>query len=208
MPETTGPAVGQRIRLLREERGLSLRALSERSGLSANAISLIERGENSPTVSSLHLLATALRVSITEFFAQERSEAVVFVEPDKRLRTQAEGILMESLGIGLKNQQIEPFLLVVEPGATNMHQPITHFGEEFIYCLAGEIEYCVGSHIHRLTAGCSLLFKADLPHCFRNLTDAPVQLLMVFHASEGGHLARRLHMDATAVTVEPPSTAT
>ena len=48
------PNVGQRIRTIREAQGHSLRALAERSGLSLNAISLIERGENSPTVSSLH----------------------------------------------------------------------------------------------------------------------------------------------------------
>lgn len=60
--------VGQRIRRLREQRQLSLRALARLCGLSTNAISLIERGENSPTVSSLHALATALGVSITDFF--------------------------------------------------------------------------------------------------------------------------------------------
>ena len=60
--------VGQRIRTIRERQGLSLRAVAERCGLSLNAISLIERGENSPTVSSLHHLATALNVPITRFF--------------------------------------------------------------------------------------------------------------------------------------------
>lgn len=66
-----------------------------------NAISLIERGENSPTVSSLHLLATALRMSITDVFKEEQDQAVVFVRPVARIRSQANGIAMESLGIGL-----------------------------------------------------------------------------------------------------------
>ncbi len=51
MTKQAEPNVGQRIRTIRERQRLSLRALAERSGLSFNAISLIERGENSPTVS-------------------------------------------------------------------------------------------------------------------------------------------------------------
>ena len=73
--------VGQQIRALREQQGLSLRALAERCGLSMNAISLIERGENSPTVSSLHLLALALNVPITAFFEAKQEQTVVFVAP-------------------------------------------------------------------------------------------------------------------------------
>lgn len=195
MAEQEVPNVGQRIRSFREERGWSLRELAERSGLSINAISLIERGENSPTVSSLHLLATALGVSISNFFENEREQAVVFVRPAARLRSEANGIAMESLGIGLRNQQLEPFLISVAAGAGNIDQPVSHLGEEFVYCLEGEIKYCVGERTYVLQPGCSLLFEATIPHCFRNGAQKPALLMMVFYAGEGGHLARRLHMD-------------
>lgn len=195
MTEQEVPNVGQRIRSIREERGWSLRALAERCGLSINAISLIERGENSPTVSSLHLLATALGVSITDFFEDEREQAVVFVRPMARLRSEANGIVMESLGIGLRNQQLEPFLIRVAAGAGNIDQPVSHPGEEFVYCLEGEIDYCVGDHVYQLESGCSLLFEAAIPHCFRNTTETPALLMMTFHAGEGSYLARRLHME-------------
>jgi len=189
------PNVGARIRAIREEQGYSLRALAERSGLSLNAISLIERGENSPTVSSLHLLATALDVSIVVFFKEDQEQAVVFVRPATRLRSQTDGIAMESLGIGLHDQQLEPFLLEVEAGAGNMDQPVSHPGEEFVYCLEGEVDYCVGDRIYRLQSGCSLLFEATIPHCFRNRARLPALLVLIFHAGNG-HLARRLHLDS------------
>jgi len=48
------PTVGARLRSLRQQQGLSMQALAERSGLSVNAIGRVERGESSPTVSSLH----------------------------------------------------------------------------------------------------------------------------------------------------------
>jgi transcriptional regulator with XRE-family HTH domain len=60
-----GPNVGEQTRAIREARGLSLRALVECCRLSTNVISLIERGESSPTAFSLHLLATALDMPFT-----------------------------------------------------------------------------------------------------------------------------------------------
>lgn len=189
------PDVGKRVRTLRERQGLSLRALARRSGLSLNAISLIERGANSPTVSSLHLLASALNVPITDFFQDGSHQAVIFLRPAERLRTESRGISLESLGSGLRNQQVEPFLLTVRPDSGNIEQPITHGGEEFIYCLQGGIDYKVGERVYALEAGCSLLFDAALPHGFNNRSEKPAHLLMVFNTAEGGHLARRLHIN-------------
>jgi transcriptional regulator with XRE-family HTH domain len=189
------PNVGQRIRSIREERGWSLRALAERSGLSINAISLIERGENSPTVSTLHLLATALEVCIADFFSEEEERFAVFVRPAVRLRSEAEGIAMESLGIGLHNQELEPFLFTVAAGSGNIDQPVDHPGEEFVFCLEGEIDYFVGDCVYKLEPGCSLLFEATTPHCFCNPAQEPALLVMVYHAGASGHLARRLQLD-------------
>lgn len=198
MTEQPAPNVGQRIRSMREQRGWSLRALAERCGLSINAISLIERGENSPTVSSLHLLATALDVSISDFFEDEQEQTAVFIRPADRLRSAANGIMMESLGIGLRNQQLEPFLFTVAAETGNIEQPVSHSGEEFVYCLEGKVDYCVGDQIYTLEPGCSLLFEAVIPHCFRNATKTPALLMTVFHPGEGGHLARSLHMRLAA----------
>lgn len=194
MIEEFTPNVGPRIRAIREQRGLSLRALAARCNLSINAISLIERGENSPTVSSLHLLATALGVKITDFFEDAREHAVVLVRQDQRLATQGDGLLMESLGIGLHNQQLEPFMVTLDPGAGNMSETIMHPGQEFVYCLAGVIQYMVGGQIYSLKSGDSLLFDATQPHCFRNRGEFPAQVLLIFQAVEGGHLARQRHL--------------
>src|SRR5512143_3738967 len=60
--------VGQRLRELRNERELSIRALAERSGLNVNTFSLIENGKTSPSVSTLQQIAAALEVPITAFF--------------------------------------------------------------------------------------------------------------------------------------------
>ncbi|MFN2195382.1 MAG: cupin domain-containing protein [Anaerolineales bacterium] len=195
MNKTIEPDVGKRLRHLREQQGLSLRMVSERCGLSINAISQIERGENSPTVASLHRLANALNVQITDFFQPETKQTTVFIRHTTGLKSQANGILMESLGIGLSNQQLEPFRLAIGPGVGNIDDPIAHTGEEFVHCLEGEIEYIVGDQRFQLQQGDSLLFEATQLHAYHNHTSQPATLLVIYQAGQDRHLIRQLHLD-------------
>jgi transcriptional regulator with XRE-family HTH domain len=164
------PNVGLRIRELRNRRGIALRALAEKCGLSANAISLIERGETSPTVSSLHQLATALEVPITDFFEEKTAVTSVHVKQDRGLRFRSKNLEMENLGTGLPNQQLQPFRMTIEPGSETISEPVTHPGQEFVYCLEGEIEYFVADQRYQLKSGDSLLLEATQPHNWRNTT--------------------------------------
>lgn len=193
-PDDQTPDVGNRIRLLRESRGYSLRDLAARSGLSLNAISRIERGDNSPTVTSLHLLAAALDVTITDFFDADDQQATVLTHPAHRLRSQVSGVLIESLGAGLRGQQLEPFLFHVAPGAGTQDQPVAHLGEEFVYCLAGSVDYSVNHQPYTLGAGDSLLFDASQPHHFHNPGPDPASLLVVFLTTRGSLRGQQAHL--------------
>jgi transcriptional regulator with XRE-family HTH domain len=193
--EVKEPNVGLRIRALREQRGLSLRALAERCDISINAISRIERGEASPTVSSLHQLAIALQVPITDFFHEQTQQTAVFIKSDSRLIYRRNGLTIESLGIGLRHQKLEPFLITVEPGTGNIDDPVSHPGQEFVHCLEGEIDYYVNDQVYKLEKGDSLLFEAPQPHGFLNRSDKPAQIIIVFQSAEGSHVARQIHLD-------------
>ena len=79
--------VGGRLRELRNERGMSMRALARESGLSANALSMIERGRTSPSVSTLYKLADAMGIPITAFFREEPPrQDIVFRKAESRVR--------------------------------------------------------------------------------------------------------------------------
>lgn len=194
MLEQLESRVGMRIRALRNQQGLSLRTLSSQCGLSINAISQIERGESSPTLSSLHMLATALGVPVTAFLDDGTEQPVVFLKHNQRQRSNGKGFVMEGLGAGLPEQQLEPFLVTIEPGAGSAVKPITHPGEEFVYCVEGEIEYRIDDRLYRLGPGDSLLFEATHPHCFCNSTETSATVLLVFQTAEDGHLARQRHL--------------
>jgi transcriptional regulator with XRE-family HTH domain len=190
-----GLNVGSRLRAMREQQSLSLRALAEKCGLSINAISLIERGENSPTVTTLHRLANALNVPIVDFFQDEARKTAVFVKRNQGLRSQSGGSVMESLGIGLFNQQLEPFRMTIAPGSGNASDPISHSGEEFIHCLEGEIEYSVGDNIFRLEQGDSLLFDATQQHAYHNPLRKPSVILLILQTSLDRGNGQRLHSE-------------
>jgi transcriptional regulator with XRE-family HTH domain len=189
------PEVGKRLRAMRGAEGLSLRSLSERCGLSINAISLIERGESSPTVSSLHKLATALGRPIADFFEEGQELTMVLVRKNERRRTRGDGVLIESLGSGLTGQSLEPFLLSLMPGASSGEEAITHGGEEFVFCLEGEIDYQVDGTWHRLGTGDSLTFRAEFPHqCRNNGLKQAVALLVIQAEEEEIRLSQQAHL--------------
>lgn len=178
------PKVGARIRALRSERDLSLRGLADQSGVSANAISRIERGESSPTVSSLHRLARALGVHITQLFDAGPERATVVMRSQERPRSRVEGVVVESLGTGLRGQRLGPFLMTLMPGTSAGGQAVSHPGEEFAYCVEGEVEYRVGEEWYRLSPGDSLLFRATQPHAWRNPGTEQAVLLLVIQTSD------------------------
>ncbi|MFC1696198.1 cupin domain-containing protein [Pseudomonadota bacterium] len=188
-------AVGQRIRELRKERGLSLRALAELSRLSTNAISLIERGDNSPTVSSLHSLANALDVPITAFFEQQGEEQVIHLKQDRRPTSETAGVRMENLGSGLPSQQIEPFLMTIAPGGSSTSSQITHSGEEFVYVLEGDLTCLIVEREYHLEKGDSLLFVASQPHVYQNRSLETTQILIIFQPMVGQVMAHQHYLE-------------
>lgn len=187
-------AVGSRIRELRTKQALSLRALAELSGLSTNAISMIERGSNSPTVSSLHSLANALAVPITAFFEQQGDKQVIHLKRHQRPTSVTAGIRMENLGSGLPNQQLEPFLMTLEPGISSAPAPITHSGEEFVYVLKGSLLCEIRGQAFALEEGDSLLFLASQPHRYQNHSAKTAQILIGFQSLTGEMMAHQHHL--------------
>ncbi|OQY26603.1 MAG: hypothetical protein B6I38_11125 [Anaerolineaceae bacterium 4572_5.1] len=185
--------VGQMIKSLRDKQKLSLRALAELSKISTNAISKIERGETSPTVASLHQLAAALGVHITDLFAQDIHKVAVFVKKDDATIIKSNGITIEGLGSGLPHQQLEPFIMEISPASGNIADPVSHSGEEFIHCLEGKVECFVGNESFILKPGDRLLFKAAQPHCWRNLGTSSAKVILVLQTDRQKPFPHRLH---------------
>jgi transcriptional regulator with XRE-family HTH domain len=189
MNDSISVNVGESLRLLREAHNLSMRSLAKASGLSANALSMIERGRTSPSVSTLYKLADALEVPVTAFFGTpQQREQVIYLRALDRARLPIVRGTWEGLGGERFTGRVEPFVLALEAGADSGPAPLVHTGHEFVFCLTGSLEYQVEERHFLLSPGDSLLFAAHLRHHWRNTGQDPVHVLIVLSGfSESDH---------------------
>ncbi len=177
--------VGRKLRELRNQRGLSLRALAERSGLNINTLSLVENWKSSPSVSTLQQLARALDVPITAFFESEPvAKQVVFTRGDQRPLADFGSAQMQNLGRDLAGNAVQPFVVALQPGAGSGDQIIVHTGHEFVYCLSGAVRYKIREEEYALHPGDSLVFEAHLPHCWQNAGTEEAQIILVLYPAD------------------------
>lgn len=201
--EANSVDVGQRLRILREEREVSMRSLARRSGLSANALSMIERGLTSPSVSTLTKLANALEVPIMAFFRQEpQRQRVVFCKAAERSHLPFPKGLWEGLGGEYFTGHMEAFVLTLEAGGSSGPHGMIHTGHEFIFCLRGQLEYEVDGQNYLLEPGDSLIFAARINHRWRNSGSKVANAILVISGFEESE--RPLEFHAASLPSEMP----
>jgi transcriptional regulator with XRE-family HTH domain len=195
--------VGQRLRELRAEQGLSIRALAERSGLNVNTLSLIENSKTSPSVSTLQQIAAALEVPITAFFESNvPKNSIAHIVARHRPRLAFAHGLLEDLGAGLTNRAVEPFVVTLEPHASSGDTPIVHTGFEFVFCLQGRMTYRIEDRAYVLEPGDSLLFESYLPHRWQNDEAQPVKALLVLYPTDSRDRPTERHFTSKGIPLK------
>jgi transcriptional regulator with XRE-family HTH domain len=170
--------VGERIKALREDKHISLRVLSKKSGISANALSLIERSKTSPTVTTLTAIARAFGLPVNDFFSDpERGKGgfVVYKREDS-----PQDRALEAMATNLKNQNLNPLFLHLGPDERFRKELCFHPGDEFIYCISGEIECELEATKIRLNPGDAITYKAEIPHRLQGISPSGSDVLVVF----------------------------
>lgn len=172
-------SLGARLRYIRDERGYSQRELAKKAGISTNSVSLIERDASSPSVVTLQALASALSIKISYFFEDDGPQSVLHAKAGSRPTITGKGVQIEALSRELSRQEMEPFLISLEPRSGSGDRQVVHTGHEFVYCLSGQVEYIIDGEIYQVNAGDFLLFEAHLPHIWRNTSDMEVRFILV-----------------------------
>lgn len=160
--------LGERLRQLRTERGISAAELARGVGLSKGMISQLERGLVSPSVHTLEKLAAYLQIPVTSFFEPEKPRVCVVHPRDrKRLVMPESGIHYELLTPGL-DWRTELLYARVAPGQQGASSAYSHCGEETIVVLRGSMSVQLGEETYLLSAGDAISFDAGIPHRLYN----------------------------------------
>ncbi len=161
---------GENIKSLRVAKGLSIRELAAKSGVSISQISKIETGKVDTTATNLIRLANALDVSPSRIIDHERNEArPVRNGEGYEIRRQAAthpGVREIFLHFE-KNAQMQPELLILPPGVDS-GRALIHDGDEFCYVLEGKVRCFLGSVEHVLDEGDLIYFDNRIPHRWQN----------------------------------------
>ncbi len=176
-----GPVqVGARIRALRKQRGLTIRALATRCQISPNTLSLIENERTSPSIRTLGQLAQGLGENIVTLLAPESAEQSVFFQKrGERPITPFSNGTIEDLGDGLPPLGVEPILIELVTHQT-VSQDVIHAVREFVYCIDGSVTCVISGKKYPLSVGDSLLFDAGVCHRWENTHSHPSKMLVLF----------------------------
>lgn len=186
--------VGERIKSLREIRGLSLKEVADRTGFSTALLSQMENHLVSPSLGTLIKLAKTFGIQVGDFFGETRREPFTIVRKDERKRVSrfaskdgvAYGYSYESLGFDKKDRHMEPFIVTLEPATLKSSKTSTHDGEEFIFVLEGAMEVILGDHRDILYPGDSIYYDSNVPHRVQCHEGNITKILAVLYTASHG----------------------
>lgn len=167
--------IGFKVRRLRQEKRLTLQALSDRSGLSKPLLSQIENNQVIPPIATLLRISNALKIDISTFFQEEGGEdncIVVRADERKKLKRRVAAseetppYVYHSLAYGKKQKNIEPLLVEFDVQQWRDDMQVTHEGEEFLFILEGQLELHYGETVVTLGPGDSVYYESSQPHGF------------------------------------------
>jgi transcriptional regulator with XRE-family HTH domain len=185
LASTDGP-VGARVKSLREAMDLSLRDLSDRSGVSAPMLSQVERGDTSPTLAVAQKIAAGLDLTLSQLLRLDEDRHVVVVRSNDRRIQRRRGHRVEELTPPLPGQRADVSEHTLAPGAATggpgdppMHEPGSR---ETAIVQEGKVELFIDGQRHELSEGDSVTYDADLPHHFENNGSSEARLIAVVAA--------------------------
>jgi transcriptional regulator with XRE-family HTH domain len=179
--EATKVTVGERLRELRIERGLTLEQVAEAAGLSKSYISQLENDKSNPSLNSLQAIMRVYELPLAVLFEHPETHSVLSVVRASQRKTYAlpdSAVRREFLTPDTR-RKLEAVLTIAEAGEDSGQTPFSHEGEEFGLVLSGRLKFCVGSESCILEEGDSVYFDCSLPHRWESIGDTPAAAIWV-----------------------------
>jgi transcriptional regulator with XRE-family HTH domain len=178
--------VGPRLKQLRAERGVTLSALSEATGISKSTLSRLETGQRRASLELLLPLAQAYRVPLDDLVGAPEVG-------DPRIRLKASKVHGRTvLPLTRTPGGVQAWKIIV-PASNREPHVKSHEGHEWLYVLAGRMRLVLGDHDLVLGAGEAAEFDTRVPHWFGSTGEHSAEILSMF-----GPQGEQVHTRATA----------
>lgn len=179
----------ERIKKIRLAKGMSLREISQKAGLSENYLSQVEKGKANPSIGTIKKITDALALPFIALLINEennkqpisqKSNKVKIVKANERKTLIYPGSRRKASLLSPDLQgKLEVILTVEEPETENNEEWYSHEGEEFGLILEGTYEVTVEDKIYKLDEGDSICFSSHLLHKMRNSGNKPSKTIWV-----------------------------
>lgn len=169
-------AVGAALRVERQRQGLSVQALSQRSGVSFGLISQLERGLGNPSFQSLYGLASALGISLPKLLSGMGGDSMV-VRADERYALPTSPDLPDSQQVVRElltprsQSNLQVIRSTIPPGFSNEGNPFRHLGTESVTVDQGRLLVVHGDRRVELAEGDTMTYGCSQAHWWANISD-------------------------------------
>jgi len=182
-----GELLGDRVRSARQMRGLTLQDLSSRTGINMDTLKGVESNEMIPPLGELIKIGKALETKMGYFISPGVDKPMTVVRADQRRpisrhgerRSERYGYSYESLAPEKANRSMEPFIVTLLP--TDVEEPSTHDGQEFLFVLEGQMMARVGDQTEFLGPGDAIYYDSSQPHFVRCIDGSETKILAVIY---------------------------
>lgn len=182
----TVESVGERIKKIRETKGISLEELSTRTGFPVELLSQIEDQTVSPQIGTIIKLAKSLKTVFGTLTAEVGEKTYAIVRQSERkvvsrpASQRGHNYTYMSLASDVKNRHMESFIVKLEPETPDQELSV-HDGEEFIFVIDGEMKARIGERVETLATGDTIYYLSSIPHLVTSNRSEPTYILAVIY---------------------------
>lgn len=172
--------LGKRVKAFREMRGMSLRTLGSRAGLSPSLLSQFENGRVNASIGSLRRISEALGIALTDLFDDESSVPRHLLRKSDRPQLVGEPGTRKYAITRPPLHHLEVYVAEFDPGCSTGDESYVHGdSQEILLVQSGVVVLWLNGEPHELAAGDSIEYRSSVPHRLTNPGSVMAEVLWI-----------------------------
>ena len=174
-------SVGNAVKKYKKQKNMTLQELAAKTGLSASYLSLLERGQNSPSIKNLNTICKSLDVTLSDLIiAAEKSEDVIVRANQRKILADTPEYLYEVTFDSDHN--ISAIIMTIRNNEP--HSVSTHVADEIGYIISGSMVMTINDTEYEVSSGDCIYIPANIPHFYQKNSKEDCISIWVYASSK------------------------